>query len=97
MRGFSWGVLFTPVGQPDSSYLFHYGTLFIEGAAYVLVGFAAWVHARRFLQPRRFGLPHRRAGYVNGLAATAKLYVWVIVLLVIGALYEAYTVIHFIA
>lgn len=97
VRAFSWGLLFTPFGQPDSTYLFHYVTLLIEGAAYVMVGFAAWVQARRFLQPRRYGLPNRRAGFVNGLAATAKLYVWVVVLLAIGAVYEAFSVIYLIA
>lgn len=96
-RGLSWGVLFTPVGAEDPTFLIHWVTLAIEGAAYVVVGFAAWVHGRMFLQPRRYGFATRRAGYVGGLAATLKLYVLVIVLLVIGALYEAITVIHLIA
>ncbi|AGZ40958.1 hypothetical protein [Actinoplanes friuliensis] len=97
VRAFSWGILFSPLGRPDSSYLVHYVTLLIEGGAYLIVGFAAWVQARRFLQPQRFGRPNRRAGYLDGLAATAKLYVWVVVLLVIGAVYEAFSVIHLIA
>ncbi|KQZ22471.1 hypothetical protein ASD43_14240 [Microbacterium sp. Root553] len=96
-RGLSWGVLFTPFGAEDPTFLVHWVTLAIEGAAYVVVGFAAWVHGRRFLQPQRHGFETRRAGYVGGLVATLKLYVLVIVLLILGALYEAVTVIHLIA
>ncbi len=96
-RGLSWGILFSPVGQPDATFLIHWVTLVIEGAAYVIVAFAAWVQGRRFLQPRRYGYARRRDGYVAGLVATAKLYVLVAALLVIGAVYEAVTVILFIA
>lgn len=96
-RGLSWGVLFTPAGAEDPSFLIHWVTLAIEGAAYVVVGFAAWVHGRMFLQPRRYGFETRRGGYVGGLVATLKLYVLVIVLLIVGALYEAITVIYLIA
>lgn len=49
------------------------------------------------VQPQRFGLPTRRAGWLAGLWATASLYLWVVVLLIVGALYEAVTVIAFIA
>jgi hypothetical protein len=96
-RGLSWGVLFTPVGAEDATFLIHWVTLVIEGAAYVFAGFAAWVHGRMFLQPQRHGFETRRAGYVGGLVATLQLYVVVIILLVIGAVYEAFTVIHLIA
>jgi len=96
-RALSWGVLFTPFGAQDSTFLIHYVTLAIEGAAYATVGFAAWVQGRRVVQPQRFGLPTRRAGWLAGLRATASLYLWVVVLLIVGALYEAVTVIAFIA
>ncbi|PJJ73658.1 hypothetical protein CLV46_3253 [Diaminobutyricimonas aerilata] len=97
VRGLSWGVLFTPVGAHDALFLVHWVTLAIEGAAYVVVGFAAWVHGRFLLQPQRHGFATRRAGYVGGLLATAKLYALVVALLIIGALYEAITVIFLIA
>lgn len=97
VRGLSWGVLFTPVGAEDPRFLIHWVTLAIEGAAYVVVGLAAWIQGRYFLQARRFGYRTRREGYVGGLLATAKLYLVVVALLVIGALYEAVTVIYLIA
>lgn len=97
LRGLSWGILFSPAGAQDASFLIHWVTLLIEGAAYVLVGFAAWVQGRLFLQPKKFGFASHRAGYVGGLVATAKLYIPVFILLVIGAVYEAVSVIFFIA
>ena len=97
VRGLSWGVLFSPVGADDPGLALHYVTLILEGAAYVLVGFAAWVHGRRFVQFRRYGFASRREGYVAGLRATLSIYVGVFVLLVVGAIYEAVTVIAFIA
>lgn len=97
IRALSWGVLFTPVGAADTTFLIHWVTLAIEGAAYVVVGFAAWVQGRYWIQPERFGFADRRSGWVGGLAATLKLYAVVALLLVIGAVYEAVTVIHLIA
>lgn len=97
LRALSWGVLFTPVGAEDLRFLIHWVTLAIEGSAYLVVGFAAWVHGRYVLAPQHFGFPTRRAGYVAGLAVTAKLYLLVLALLVVGAVYEAVTVIYFIA
>jgi len=96
-RALSWGVLFTPVGAEDPRFLLHWVTLAIEGAAYLIVGFAAWVHGRYFLQPKRFGFASRGEGYRAGLVATLQLYVLVVILLVVGAIYEAATVILFIA
>jgi hypothetical protein len=97
VRALSWGVLFTPVGAEDPRFLIHWVTLVIEGAAYLVVGFAAWVQGRYFLQPNRFGFVSRGAGYRAGLVATLRLYILVVILLVIGAIYEAISVIYFIA
>ena len=97
LRSLFWGVLFTPFGAEDPHFLVHWVTLVIEGAAYLVVAFAAWVQGRYFVQPQRFGFATRRAGYLAGLKATSRLYILVIVLLVVGAIYEAVTVIHVIA
>ena len=93
-RLFMWGIIFTPIGEEDPSFLVHWVTLLIEGAAYVLVAFAAWVHGRMFLQPSRYGIEGRGRGYLEGLKATGKIYIWVFILLVIGALYESVTLIY---
>lgn len=97
VRGLTWGVLFTPVGAEGTGLAVHAVTLLIEGAAYVVVGLAAWVHGRYVLAPQRYGFAGRRAAWAGGLRATARLYVVVLGLLVVGAVYEAVTVIHVIA
>lgn len=96
-RAYTWGIIFTPLGESDPSFLVHWVTLLIEGGAYTLVAFAAWVQARMFLQPRRHGIPTHGRGYVHGLLATLNIYTWVVLLLVIGAIYEAVTVIYVLA
>lgn len=93
-RFLQWGVIFTPIGEEDPSFLVHWVTLLIEGGAYALVAFAAYVHGRMFLQPSRYGIEGRGRGYVEGLKATGKIYIWVFLLLVIGALYESITLIY---
>lgn len=96
-RGYTWGVLFSPIGTDDASFLIHWVTLLIEGEAYVFVGLASWVQSRYWVQAKRFGFANWRRGWLGGLVVTAKLYVPVILLLLIGAIYEAITVILFIA
>lgn len=96
-RGLSWGVLFTPLGAEDATFLIHWVTLAIEGAAYVVVAFATWVHGVCWLRPSSCGAETHRAGYAKGLRATWSLYPLAAVLLLVGALYEAVTVITFLA
>ena len=50
--------------------------------------FAAFVHAKAFLSPRSVGAKSRLAGYWVGLKMTAQLYVLVIAVLLIAAIYE---------
>lgn len=97
VRSVSWGILFTPIGANDPSFLVHWVTLLIEGAAYVLVGFAAYVQGRMFLTPNRYSLATRKQGYLAGIRASLRVYSWVALLLLIGAIYEAVTVIFIIA
>ncbi len=95
-RVVQWGMLFSPVGFEVGVLIPHMLTLIVEGQAYVVAALAVWVHGRMFLQPRRSGLPSRWAGYKAGVVATVRLYPLIIVLLVIGAIYEAIEVIYFI-
>lgn len=97
LRMVVWGLIFTPVGESDPGFLVHWVTLLVEGAAYVLAGFAAFVHARMVIQPARYGIEGRGRAYLRGLLATAQIYVWIVILLVVGALYESITLIYGIA
>jgi hypothetical protein len=54
---------------------------------------ATYVHGRAFLWPRTVGAESHRQGYLEGLKRTARLYVLVIVLLAVAAIYEALEVI----
>jgi len=95
-RVVQWGILFTPAGPEAGVLIPHMLTLVIEGQAYVVAALAVWLHGRMFLMPRRSGLPSRWVGYAAGLGATVRLYPLVVVLLVVGAVYEAIEVIYFI-
>jgi hypothetical protein len=93
-RGFLWGVMFSPIGEYRATLIPHSLTLLIEGQAYVLAAFAAYVHGRMFLWPGRYGLDSHRAGYREGIHATGQLYRLVILALLVGAIYEGLEVIY---
>ncbi|MDR3397346.1 MAG: hypothetical protein P4M06_07260 [Pandoraea sp.] len=87
-RAFLWGILFAPIGPLRYTLIPHSLTLLIEGQAYVLCAFAAYVHGRQFLWPRHYGMTSRRQGYVVGAASTLKLYGLIVAMLLAGAVYE---------
>lgn len=88
-RAFLWGLIYSPTtAEMQTVLLPHSLTLLLEGQAYVLAMFAAFVHAKAFLSPRSVGAKSRLAGYWVGLKMTAQLYVLVIAVLLIAAIYE---------
>lgn len=93
-RGFLWGVMFAPIGPLAVILIPHSLTLLIEGQAYVLVAFAAYVQARMFLWPERYGLTRHRDGYRAGAVSTLKLYALVVLALAMGAIYEVIEAIY---
>ena len=93
-RFLEWGFLFAPLGRDSVAFIPHYVTLLVEGEAYVLAALATWVHARMFLQPQRYGLPSRWAGYKEGLLTTVRLYPLIALVLLVVAIYEAIEVIY---
>ena len=93
------GVLFAPIGTNPITLIPHSLTLLIEGQAYVLAAFAAYVQGRMFLWPQRHG-SHTDAkmhweGYKAGVQATCRLYALVILTLLAGAIYEGVEVMYF--
>ncbi|WP_326966814.1 stage II sporulation protein M [Arthrobacter sp. CG_A4] len=72
----------------------HLVTVLIEIEAYVLLTLGAYVFGRSWIFPRTVGAPNRRRGYLRGLQQFAWLILPAFVLLVIGALYEAITLIY---
>ena len=91
-RAIFWGMTFAPL-DGVTGLLPHYLTLLIEGQAYIIAIFAIIIQGRAFLFPSRTGLASRWSGYKKGLIQSAWLYLPVILLLVIGSVYEAFELI----
>lgn len=89
-----WGPMFSPFGFEQVIFVPHFPTVLLEGFAYVLTAFTAYVQSRMWTQPAAYGLADRRQGYLAGLRVVARLFPVILTLLVIAAIYEAYEVIH---
>jgi len=88
-RAILWGLLLSPA-HPDLrlAMIPHSITLLFEGQGYVLAMLAAYVQGRAFLWPKTVGLERCRDGYLAGLKLTGKLYLLVILVLAVAAVYE---------
>lgn len=95
-RAFLWGTMNAPIGPLAPMLIPHSLTLLVEGQAYVLAAFAAYVQARKFLWPHHYGLPSRKAGYRAGAISTLKLYALIATVLAVGAIYEVIEAVYFI-
>ncbi|MDL1910568.1 stage II sporulation protein M [Chloroflexi bacterium CFX6] len=93
-RAIVWGLLLSPA-NPDLRLVMipHSITLILEGQAYILAMFAAYLQGRAFLFPGTVGLESRAKGYVEGLKRTGKLYALVVLTLAVAAIYEVAEVI----
>ncbi|WP_136587119.1 stage II sporulation protein M [Microbacterium hydrothermale] len=69
----------------------HSLTVVIELQAYALLALGALLLGRDWLRPARVGAPTRRAGYRNGVRRLGLLALPALALLVVGALWEAYS------
>lgn len=95
LRVASWGLIFAPSGFADAPWFIPHGiTAAIEAQAYVLAAFAAYVQADRFFRFKAYGLASRGQGYKQGLFATLHIYVLIVAVLMLAALWEAIELIH---
>ncbi len=78
-RASLWGVMHAPVDGL---------ALMIEGQAYVLVAFAAYVQGRMFLWPEYYRMSSHRAGFKAGAVATLRIYVLIVMTLALGAVFS---------
>jgi hypothetical protein len=68
-----WGLILAPTtGELVLVMIPHSVTLLLEGQAYVLAIFAAYVHGLPFLRPRTVGLSSHREGYAAGPMTVAR-------------------------
>ncbi|SDN36845.1 hypothetical protein [Ensifer sp. YR511] len=93
-RALLWGIMFAPIGPYNAILIPHSITLLIEGQAYVLAAFGAYVHGRAFLQISHYRLSARWEAWKAGLHLVARLYVLVILALFVGAIYEVFSAIY---
>jgi hypothetical protein len=93
LRAILWGFLFSP-DLTDLTPLkilagIGIGLLIIfEGEAYVLGLFAAFLQGRAWLIPASVGVEKASEGYVIGVKLTLRVYLLIISMLVIAAVYE---------
>jgi hypothetical protein len=88
-RAILWGLIFSPA-HPDMQMIMipHSITLILEGQAYVLAMFGAYLQGSAFLFPKTVGLERRGQGYREGLKRTGKLYLLIVLTLLVAAIYE---------
>jgi len=74
----------------------HSLTFIIELQAYVLLLLGAYLLGTHWLFPRRIGAKNRRQGYVRGLRRIGMLALPALALLIVGAVWEAYSLRYFV-
>lgn len=72
----------------------HSLTVVIEFQAYILLAFGAFLIGRSWLLPRTVDAVNHRQGYVRGLKRFGTMAIPALALLVIGAIYEAFSLVY---
>ena len=89
IRGFSIGIIYPDIlASSAAGFALGFGTLILEWGAYVFSG-AAGIHiALAPIMPKRYGVQSRWAAFKTAWKDTAKVYVIVVILLALGAIWE---------
>ena len=89
LRGFVIGVTYPEIlASSVAGFTLGFGTLVLEWGAYVFSG-AAGIHiALAPIMPRRYGVQSRWAAFKAAWKDTARVYVIVVILLALGAIWE---------
>jgi len=94
VRALLWGLILSPTSQQLALVMIpHSLTLILEGQAYIIAMLAVYVHGRAFLWPGSIKAVTLPEGYHTGLKRSLQLYLLVIILLALAAIYEAIEVI----
>jgi hypothetical protein len=93
LRALLWGIIFSPDLGDLSFTMIILGIgigllLVFEGEAYVLALFAAFMHGRAWLKPASIGAATHAQGYLAGVHMSLRLYLLMIGVLLIAAVYE---------
>jgi hypothetical protein len=94
-RAVLWGLLLSPANPSLAGPMIpHSLTLLLEGQGYILAMLAVFVLGKAFIRPQAYGVTGHLRGYVEGLRRTGWIYLLVVLLLAIAAIYEAFEVIY---
>jgi hypothetical protein len=93
-RAVLWGLLLAPTTSQLALVMIpHSLTLILEGQGYILAILGSFVQGVAFVRPQSVGGAGHRQGYLEGAKRTARLYVLVVIVLAVAAVYEAMEVI----
>lgn len=96
-KAFTLGLTLAPADEAAWVGLIpHSLTWLIEFQAYVLLTLGAYLLGNSWLRPRGVGAKNRRQGYLRGLRQIGWLALPALALLVVGAIYEAFSLIYLI-
>jgi hypothetical protein len=94
VRALLWGILFAPqppgaIGMPEVlTALGVVGLIVLEGEGYILGALGAFIQGRALLKPSSVGAGRPGQGYRYALREQARLYVWIVLVLLVAAVYE---------
>ncbi|KIH98439.1 hypothetical protein LP52_13515 [Streptomonospora alba] len=94
-KAYETGVILAPVDATVAKLMIpHSLTLVIEFQAYALLMLGAYLIGYAWLHPAAVDAPNRRQGYLRGLQQAGWLSLPALALFVIGAIYEAFSLIY---
>lgn len=93
-RAVLWGLLVLPLIPFEVYSVPAWLTILAEGEGYILAMLAAYVQGKAFLLPKSVNAATRRQGYIMGLKVTWRLYVLIVFILAVAAIWEAFAVIY---
>jgi hypothetical protein len=96
-RAILWGLLLAPQGGLALAMIPHSLTLVLEGQAYILALLGTYTVGKGLFRPTAYGARSHLRGYLAGIKRCAWLYVLVILVLAVAAVYEALEVILIVA
>jgi hypothetical protein len=82
------GIAFSPFNASISGiFIVHLPTLFIEGQAFILAMLGAYIHGRAMIWPSSVGKTGRWKAYVEGIRQSGSLYIFIMAIFLVSALY----------
>jgi hypothetical protein len=95
VRAVGWGLVLAPTSpELARAMITHSLVVVLEGQGYILAMFAVYLLWKGVLWPKSRGEKTRSKAYLTGIRKTAHIYLLVILVLAISAIYEAFEVIY---